>query len=293
MTITANLQDLLTLIQIHAKLIALIQTRQTLLAQCGYTRTNNVSASTNIVNMATVMTQVFVRDNNCGVEFDAFGCSVNDLMTCRVVLRCDSTGDLYPLVSPLPKSYTEAFSDPNWKNAMCDEYNALIKNNTWSLAPRPTNANIVRCMWLFHYKYLADGTLSHYKALLVANGSTQLEGIDVDETFSLIFKPDTIRTVCSLATSRHWLVHQLDVKNSFLHEVSLWAQAGLSGLGTDTAYLLLYVDDIRKYVVEILERVHMVNCNPTQTLVDTESKLGDDGDPISHPTLYQYIAGYL
>nr|GEV82017.1 reverse transcriptase domain-containing protein [Tanacetum cinerariifolium] len=43
---------------------------------------------------------------------------------------------------------------------------------------------------LFRHKYLADGTLSRYKARLVANGSTQLEGDDVDETFSLVVKPD-------------------------------------------------------------------------------------------------------
>ncbi|GJX72917.1 ribonuclease H-like domain-containing protein [Tanacetum coccineum] len=46
----------------------------------------------------------------------------------------------------------------------------------------------------------------------------------------------------------------------------------------------------RKYVVEILERAHMVNCNPSQTPVDTESKLGDDGDPVSNLTLYQSLA---
>ncbi|GKD98546.1 ribonuclease H-like domain-containing protein [Tanacetum coccineum] len=73
-------------------------------------------------------------------------------------------------------------------------------------------------MLLFRHKYLADGMLSRYKARLVANGSTQLEGIDVDETFSLVVKPGTIRTVLSLATSRHWPIHQLDVKNAFLHE---------------------------------------------------------------------------
>ncbi|GKB27819.1 ribonuclease H-like domain-containing protein [Tanacetum coccineum] len=118
-------------------------------------------------------------------------------------------------VSPLPKSYRDAFSDPNWKNAMRDEYHALVKNKTWTLVPRPPDTNIVRCMWLFRHKYLADGTLSRYKARLVANGSTQLEGVDVDETFSPVVKSGTIRTVLSLAASRHWLIHQLDVKNAF------------------------------------------------------------------------------
>ncbi|GJX96307.1 ribonuclease H-like domain-containing protein [Tanacetum coccineum] len=70
---------------------------------------------------------------------------------------------------------------------------------------------------LFHHNYVVDGTLSHYKARLVANGSTQLEGIDVDETCSPVVKLGTTRTVLSLATSWQWLVHQLDAKNAFLH----------------------------------------------------------------------------
>ncbi|GKE87800.1 ribonuclease H-like domain-containing protein [Tanacetum coccineum] len=120
-------------------------------------------------------------------------------------------------VSPLPKFYRDAFSDPNWQNAMRDEYHALIKNKTWTLVPRPLDTNIVRCMWLFRHKYLAYGMLSRYKARLVTNGSTQLEGVDVDDTFSPVIKPGTIWTVLSLASSRHWPIHQLDVKNIFLH----------------------------------------------------------------------------
>ncbi|GJZ21453.1 ribonuclease H-like domain-containing protein [Tanacetum coccineum] len=41
--------------------------------------------------------------------------------------------------------------------------------------------------------------------------------VDVDETFSLVVKPGTIWIVLSLAASRHWPIHQLDVKNAFLH----------------------------------------------------------------------------
>ncbi|GJT45302.1 ribonuclease H-like domain-containing protein [Tanacetum coccineum] len=151
-------------------------------------------------------------------------------------------------VSPLPKSYQDVFNDPNWQNAMNDEYHALIKNNTWTLMPRPTDANIVHCMWLFRHKYLADGTLSRYKACLMANGSTQLEGVDVDKTFSLV------------------------VKSGFVAANYYFLTSG---------------------VLYDIFRAHMVNCNPSRTPVDTESKLGDDGDPVSDPTLYRSLAGSL
>ncbi|GKD72804.1 ribonuclease H-like domain-containing protein [Tanacetum coccineum] len=72
-------------------------------------------------------------------------------------------------------------------------------------------------MWLFKQKFHADGTLSRYKARLVANGSNQQHGVDFDETFSPVVKPATIRTVLSLAVSRQWPIHQLDVKNAFLN----------------------------------------------------------------------------
>ncbi|GKE82439.1 ribonuclease H-like domain-containing protein, partial [Tanacetum coccineum] len=77
-------------------------------------------------------------------------------------------------ISPIPKNQSHALKDPQWCNAM---------------------------------------TLSRYKARLVANGSSQQLGIDVDKTFSPVVKPATIRTVLSLAVSRKWPIHQLDVKN--------------------------------------------------------------------------------
>jgi len=120
-------------------------------------------------------------------------------------------------ISPIPRSHLQALKDSNWKQAMRDEYNALIKNNTWTLVPRPASANVVRCMWLFKHKNNADGSLSRYKARLVANGRSQQPGFDCSDTFSPVVKPTTIRTVLSIAVSRGWPAHQLDVKNAFLH----------------------------------------------------------------------------
>ncbi|GJW10191.1 ribonuclease H-like domain-containing protein [Tanacetum coccineum] len=220
------------------------------------------------------------------------------------------------------------------------------------LVLRPPHANVVRSIWLFKHKFHADGSLSRYKARLVANGQSQIEGIDCDETFSLVVKPATIRTVLNLALSKDWLVHQLDVKNGFLHGslseiVYMHQPLGFTDSAhpdyvcSETAYLLIYVDDIiltassnallqrvisllhsefamtdldplnyflgisatrtgssmfltqSKYANEVLKRAHMLHYNPCRTLVDTESKLGPDGDPVSDPTLYRSLAGAL
>lgn len=119
--------------------------------------------------------------------------------------------------SPLPRNPKDALSDPNWKAAMLDEYNALIKNKTWDLVPRPPDVNVIRSMWVFRHKKKSNGSFERHKARLVGDGRSQQVGIDCDETFSPVVKPATIRTVLSIALSKSWSIHQLDVKNAFLH----------------------------------------------------------------------------
>ncbi|GJR95366.1 ribonuclease H-like domain-containing protein [Tanacetum coccineum] len=63
----------------------------------------------------------------------------------------------YPVYHRGPKSPYVALSNPNWQDAMYDEYNSLIKNSTWVLVSKPPNVNVVRSMWLFRHKYHADG----------------------------------------------------------------------------------------------------------------------------------------
>jgi len=120
-------------------------------------------------------------------------------------------------LSPIPKTYRTALADPNWRHAMEEEFSALMSNNTWTLVPRPPGANIVTGKWIFRHKFHADGSLDRYKARWVLRGFTQRPGVDYHETFSPVVKPATVRTVLSLALSQDWPIHQLDVKNAFLH----------------------------------------------------------------------------
>lgn len=100
---------------------------------------------------------------------------------------------------------------------MQEEYDALVANNTWRLVLKPGSAHVVSGKWVFRHKYAADGSFERYKARWVVRGFVQHPGIDFKETFSPVVKSGTIRTVLTLAASRAWPVHQLDVRNAFLH----------------------------------------------------------------------------
>lgn len=116
-----------------------------------------------------------------------------------------------------PTCFSQATRQPEWRKAMTEEFNALLKNQTWSLVPPSPSQNTVGCKWVFRIKRKSDGSIERYKARLVAKGFHQQPGLDYDETFSPVVKPATIRTVLSLAVSKGWPLRQLDVKNAFLH----------------------------------------------------------------------------
>ncbi|GJV62120.1 ribonuclease H-like domain-containing protein [Tanacetum coccineum] len=74
---------------------------------------NNILITSHIVKNLISVRQ-FVRDNNCTIEFDMFGFSVKDFMTRRVLLRCDSTRDLYPVTAPSPIPHVFLVNQHMW-----------------------------------------------------------------------------------------------------------------------------------------------------------------------------------
>jgi hypothetical protein len=133
-----------------------------------------------------------------------------------LILAADTT-TTPPDASPVPSSVRTALADLHWRRDIEEEYAALLANHTWDLVPRPPDTNVVTGKWQFHHKLTSDGSLDRYKARWVLRGFTQRPGVDYDETFSPIVKFTTVRVVLSLALSQNRVIHQLDIKNAFLH----------------------------------------------------------------------------
>src|SRR5438270_228247 len=73
-------------------------------------------------------------------------------------------------------------------------------------------------MGLYREKDSRRKDRSVQKARLVTKGYTQTYGVNYEETLSSVAKNNTVRILLSCATNRDWKVHQLDMKNAFLHE---------------------------------------------------------------------------
>ncbi|CAM8885345.1 unnamed protein product [Rhodiola kirilowii] len=79
---------------------------------------------------------------------------------------------------------------------MKEEMNSLMKNETWDLVDRPKGKKLVGCKWIYKKKEGISGVEKpRLKAILVAKGFTQQEGIDFTEIFSPVVKHMSIRVV--------------------------------------------------------------------------------------------------
>jgi len=116
-----------------------------------------------------------------------------------------------------PICFEDVVGHALWDKAMDEKMVALDANKTWELVPLPERKKVIRWKWVYKVKHNSDGHMSRYKARLVAKGYAWTHGIDYEETFAPVAKMATVRAVIVVATSRGWVLHQMDVNNAFLH----------------------------------------------------------------------------
>ena len=118
-----------------------------------------------------------------------------------------------------PTKVDEAFLEPEWIQAMQEELHQFELNNVWELVkrPDPRKHNIIGTKWIYRNKQDENGLVVRNKARLVAQGYTQVEGIDFDETFAPVARLEAIRILLAYANHHDITLYQMDVKSAFLN----------------------------------------------------------------------------
>ena len=107
----------------------------------------------------------------------------------------------------LPKAVQE-----EWKTACKEELEALRQCNVFKLTNLPKGHKTIRCRWVFDVK--SD---SHKKARLVAQGFSQVEGIDFNKLFSPVVRFESVRLIFALSAIENYYCVSVDVCNAYLY----------------------------------------------------------------------------
>ena len=119
-----------------------------------------------------------------------------------------------------PQSLAAAKKSPDWpawEKAIHEELDTLKAAGTWETVSPPEGANIVGSKWVFKAKKDAAGVVVRYKARLVAQGFSQVPGIDYFDTFAPVARLASIRMVLAIAAAENLEIHQIDIKGAYLN----------------------------------------------------------------------------
>ncbi|KAL0409664.1 UNVERIFIED_CONTAM: Copia protein [Sesamum radiatum] len=172
---------------------------------------------------------------------------------------------------------------PFWKEAINDEMDSIIGNNTWVLADLPPGCKPLGCKWIFKKKMKVDGTIEKFKARLVIQGFRQRPGIDYFYTHALVARISTIRLFIALAAIHNLVIHQMDVKTTFLN----------GDLDEE-----VYMKQTESFIMpgnehKVLKKFNYFDCTPVSTPMDPSVKLMPNNGKAMFQLEYSKVIGCL
>ena len=91
----------------------------------------------------------------------------------------------------------------------------MINNRVFEECVLPRGRKAIRSRWVYKRKRDKEGIVERYKARLVAQGFSQVEGFDYNETYSPVARFTSIRFILSISSILGLVVHQMDVETAF------------------------------------------------------------------------------
>ncbi|GKC02274.1 zinc finger, CCHC-type containing protein [Tanacetum coccineum] len=191
------------------------------------------------------------------------------------------------------------------KEAIDDEIGSFMENNTWVLYNLPPICKPLCCKWIFKRKKKVDGTIDKFKARLVIQGFKQKEGIGYFDTYAPVARITTIRLLLALAAIHNLVIHQLDVKTTFLNgdldekvymkQPERFVMPGnehkfsMKDMGEADVILCIKIKCENKgtvitqshYIEKILKKFNREDCSPVSIPMDSVEKLKPNtGKPV-------------
>jgi hypothetical protein len=102
---------------------------------------------------------------------------------------------------------------------MHEELDNFKRNQVWTLVEPARDVNVIGTKWVFKNKQEEDGVVVRNKVRLVAQGFSQVEGLDFRETFVPVARLEIIRILLAFAVSKRFKLYQINVKSDFLNGV--------------------------------------------------------------------------
>ena len=116
-----------------------------------------------------------------------------------------------------PTKVEEARQDESQVEGMHDELLQFQRNDVQTLVPRLKGEHIIGTKWIFRNKTDEEGNVIRNKARLVAQGYSQMEVANYDETFAPVARIESIRILLALTCHLKFKLYQMDVKTAFLN----------------------------------------------------------------------------
>ena len=92
----------------------------------------------------------------------------------------------------------------------------MDSHQTWTYILLPEGRKAIGCKWVFKVKYHPDGSIERYKARLVAQGFSQIHGIDYSKTFVSMVRRKLLRIFLAIAVMLEIILIQIDVVGAYL-----------------------------------------------------------------------------
>ncbi|CAA7031803.1 unnamed protein product [Microthlaspi erraticum] len=117
-----------------------------------------------------------------------------------------------------PRNHREALEDADWIISMEEELEEFVRNDVWELVPLPDGVNVVVQSGSSRTRQMMLEVL-YETSQDFAQGYSQVEGVDFDETFAPVARLESIRLFLGMACILNFKVYQMDVKSAFLNGI--------------------------------------------------------------------------